>query len=643
MIMPEIAAATDRVLRLRADQLDRWGRGEGIRVEDYLAREPGLVDDVESVLELIYHEYVLREELGQAPTPDEYLARFPRFAEALRRQFDVHALLAEPGLTPTLILPTDTPSTVVGVDPRDGETEPVRWVGGYEILGELGHGGMGVVYKALQPGLRRVVALKMISGQVSAGSEGLVRFRAEAEAVARLHHPNIVQVYEVGEHAGQPFVALEYVAGGSLADRLRDAPFPPREAARLLVNLARAMQHAHQRGIIHRDLKPANILLQKDEGGRMKDESRKAGGPDSSFILPPSSFIPKVTDFGLAKHLDVERGQTRSGLIMGTPSYMPPEQAEGHTGQIGPATDVYALGAILYEILTGRPPFLAASTMDTLRQVISEEPVTPSRLARGTPRDLETICLKCLHKDPRKRYPSAGELADDLERYLAGQPVQARRTPVWERALKWATRHPAPAALLLMGLVVAGAGLGAWVEFTHRLRAETQRAQEQEKIAQDQMRRVEGLHDDLAKKKTEADAAAAKAQLAEGEAKKTSQQLESLVRAQAASVKGIAMTTRGARLGGKDPSEALFDIACGYATTADTIRKDADLPRDLRQELANQYAESAVYLLTCADEKAGYFQTPARRDQLLDPRLKPLYERKDFKDLLARHRLTLPP
>jgi serine/threonine protein kinase len=643
-----VASVTDRVLRLRADQIDRWGRGEGVRVEDYLAREPGLVDE-EAVLELIYNEFVLREELGQAPTPDEYLTRFPQHAEALRRQFEVHALLADPALaeqaptpssatplavpdnlatpnhdpalTPTLLWPTDVPSTMVEVGGREGESEPVRRVGGYEILGELGHGGMGVVYKALQPGLRRVVALKMIGAQGSGGAEGLARFRGEAEAVARLQHPNIVQVYEVGEHDGLPFVALEYVEGGSLAERLRGTPLPPREAARLLVDLARAMQHAHERGIIHRDLKPANVLLQPlsaDSGTRQDNKPRPAAArtdatsADTSLRLA-QNVIPKIADFGLAKYLDAERGQTRSGMIMGTPSYMPPEQAEGRQGQIGPATDVYALGAILYEILTGRPPFLAASTLDTLRQVLSEEPIMPSRLARGTPRDLETICLKCLHKDLRKRYPSAAELAADLERYLAGQPVQARRTPAWERAAKWAYRHPAPAALLLGGFLVVVAGLGTCVKFTNSLQTEMQRAEEK------------------------------RAQEAAAEAKKTNKQLEYLVRSQAAAVKGIAVTTRGAKAVGKEPGEALFDIACGYAATANTIHKDGDLPEKLRRELADQYAESAVYLLTCSEEKAGYFSTAEQRNRLRDPRLKPLHDRQDFKDLLARHHVTLPP
>ncbi len=673
-----VASVTDRVLRLRADQIDRWGRGEGVPVEAYLAREPDLVD-VEAVLELIYNEFVLREELGQAPTPDEYLTRFPQHAEALRRQFEVHALLADPALaeqaptpgsatplavpdnlatpspdpalTATLLLPTDVPSTMVEVGRREGESEPVRRVAGYEILGELGHGGMGVVYKALQPGLRRVVALKMIGGHGSGGAEGLARFRAEAEAVARLQHVNIVQVYEVGEHDGQPFVALEYVEGGSLAERLRGTPLPPREAAHLLVDLARAMQHAHDRGIIHRDLKPANVLLQPrsaDSGTRQDNKPRPAAArtdatsADISLRLA-QDVIPKIADFGLAKYLDAERGQTRSGMIMGTPSYMPPEQAEGRQGQIGPATDVYALGAILYEILTGRPPFLAASTLDTLRQVISEEPMMPSRLARGTPRDLETICLKCLHKDLRKRYPSAAELAADLERYLAGQPVQARRTPVWERAAKWASRHPAPAALLLGGFLMVVAGLGTWVKFTSSLQAEKQRAEDQMTIAQEQFHIADGLRHDLQKEVDHARAEEKRAQEAAAEAKKTNKQLEYLVRSQAAAVKGIAVTTRGAKAVGKEPGEALFDIACGYSATANTIHKDGDLPEKLRRELADQYAESAVFLLTCSEEKAGYFSTAVQRNRLRDPRLKPLHDRQDFKDLLARHHVTLPP
>jgi serine/threonine protein kinase len=332
---------------------------------------------------------------------------------------------------------------------------------GYVVLGELGRGGMGVVYKARQLGLNRLVALKMILAGELAGAEELTRFRVEAEAVARLEHPNIVHIYEIGTHAGGPYFSLEYVDGGNLAQKLAGTPLPARPAAELAEKLARAVYYAHERGILHRDLKPANILLQKDEGGRTKGEQGGLSG--SSFIVHPSSFVPKITDFGLAKRLESEPGeadpksQTQTGAVMGTPSYMAPEQAEGKTREIGPRTDVHALGAILYELLTGRPPFRGTSALETLLQVRSQEPVPPSRLVPKVPRDLETICLKCLHKDPTRRYGSAADLADDLRRFQAGEPIRARPVGTAERLWRWSKRKPALATAipLAVGALVA--------------------------------------------------------------------------------------------------------------------------------------------------------------------------------------------
>jgi tetratricopeptide (TPR) repeat protein/tRNA A-37 threonylcarbamoyl transferase component Bud32 len=301
-------------------------------------------------------------------------------------------------------------------------------VPGYEILGELGKGGMGVVYKARQIRLNRLVALKMILHAEHASKDERRRFKAEAEAVARLQHPNIIQIYEVGEHRGLPYFSLEYCAGGSLEPRLNGTPWDPKEAARLVEALARAMAYAHQRDIVHRDLKPANVLL----------------GDDGA---------PKITDFGLAKRLDVSV-HTQSGAVMGTPSYMAPEQAQGRK-EVGPAADVYALGTILYELLVGRPPFKAATALDTVLQVISDEPVALRRLQSKVPRDLETICHKCLQKEIPKRYASAAALADDLQRFIAGEPVKARRVRPWERAVMWARRRPAAAALVGVLLVIA--------------------------------------------------------------------------------------------------------------------------------------------------------------------------------------------
>jgi WD40 repeat protein/tRNA A-37 threonylcarbamoyl transferase component Bud32 len=321
-------------------------------------------------------------------------------------------------------------------------TPPVESAGavavpGYEILGILGRGGMGVVYQARHQKLNRMVALKMILAGSHAGAADLARFQTEAEAIARLQHPNIVQVYEVGEHEGKPFFSLEFCAGGSLEKKLNGTPLPAREAAVLVETLARAMQTAHEHHVIHRDLKPANVLL-SDDG------------------------TPKITDFGLAKKLD-EAGQTQSGAIMGTPSYMAPEQASGKSGEIGPAADVYALGAILYECLTGRPPFKAATALDTVLQVVSDEPVAVRQLQPKTPRDLETICLKCLQKAAEKRYATAAEFADDLGRFRQGLPAKARPIGLGESCVKWARRRPAVTGLLAAVLAVALLGLVAFI------------------------------------------------------------------------------------------------------------------------------------------------------------------------------------
>ncbi len=340
---------------------------------------------------------------------------------------------------------------------------PVPTVKGYEILGELGRGGMGVVYKAKQLGLNRLVALKMILSGEHAGTAEMARFRAEAEAVARLQHTNIVQIYEIGEQDGRPFFSLEYVDGGSLAQRLAGKPLDARPAAELTVTLARAIHFAHQRGIVHRDLKPANVLLStRDEALTTKEEKRGI----SSFVLG-SSYFPKITDFGLAKQLDSAAGNTKSGAILGTPSYVAPEQAAGKMREVGPPADIYALGAMLYEMLTGRPPFVGSSPLDTILQVLSEEPVPPSKLQRGIPRDLETICLKCLNKSPGQRYPTADALADDVQRFLNGEPIHARPVGKIERTWRWCRRNPVPAALLvvvslLLAVVTLGSAFGLY-------------------------------------------------------------------------------------------------------------------------------------------------------------------------------------
>jgi serine/threonine protein kinase len=316
---------------------------------------------------------------------------------------------------------------------------PFARIGDYEVLGVLGRGGMGVVYRARHLQLQRTVALKMLLGGAFAERSERARFRAEAEAVARLQHPNIVQIYEVGEYdadAGlpRPYFTLELAEGGNLASRLAGRPQPPRQAAAWLEALARAAHYAHSRGIVHRDLKPSNVLLTADGE-------------------------PKICDFGVAKCLTGSNVTTQTGMLLGTAEYMAPEQAQSQAA-VGPAADIYALGAILYAALTGRPPFQGTSVLDTLEQVRYQEPVPPRRLSPRVPRDLDTICLKCLNKEPAKRYPSAEALADDLARFLAGEPIRARPMGRPERLWRWCRRNPVPASLLLT--VSMGAVFGLW-------------------------------------------------------------------------------------------------------------------------------------------------------------------------------------
>jgi WD40 repeat protein/serine/threonine protein kinase len=298
-------------------------------------------------------------------------------------------------------------------------------VPGYELLEELGRGGMGVVYKARHVRLDRIVALKMILAGEFASADTRQRFQREAEAVARLQHPHVVLVYEIGEAAGKAFLSLEFVDGPSLAERLRGTPLAPRQAAQLVLTLAKATQFAHEQGIVHRDLKPANILI--------------AGAGD----LPAQAWIPKIADFGLAKRLHEATQHTQPGAVLGTPSYMAPEQASAERGQITPLTDVYSLGAILYETLTGRPPFRGNSVHDVLEQVATREPISPAALQPKTPDDLVTICLKCLEKNANQRYASAAALAEDLERYLSGRPIVARPVGWLRRSWKGVKRRPA--------------------------------------------------------------------------------------------------------------------------------------------------------------------------------------------------------
>ncbi len=307
----------------------------------------------------------------------------------------------------------------------------LRYFGDYELLDEIARGGMGVVWKARQSSLNREVALKMIRAGALASRDEVERFLREAEAAANLQHPNIVAIHEVGEHSGQHYFSMDYVAGRDLGDLVKDGPLSPGRAARYVKIIADAIHFAHQRGTLHRDLKPQNVLID-------------------------AADQPRITDFGLAKVMKDDSGLTQPGVVMGSPSYMPPEQASGRHGDIGPASDVYSLGAMLYELLTGRPPFRGATALATLRDVMEAEPVPPRRLQADIAPDLETICLKCLEKNPSTRYPSARALAEELDRFLRGEPIQARPASAVRKAVSWARRHPgvlaAAAALVMVAL-----------------------------------------------------------------------------------------------------------------------------------------------------------------------------------------------
>lgn len=303
-----------------------------------------------------------------------------------------------------------------GAGTETGKPVPLPQLQGYELEEVIGQGGMGVVYRARQIGLNRVVAVKMILSGVNATPHELARFRSEAEAVARLAHPNIVQIYEIGEQQGCPYLALEHVPGGSLAQQLDGNPLPPRRVAELILALAQGIQHAHDKGIVHRDLKPGNVLIHSDG-------------------------MPKIADFGLAKRSEGNQAHTMTGAIIGSPTYMAPEQAAGNSAEIGPATDIYALGVILYELLTGRPPFKADSVIATIQQVREQDPLPPRIVQPRVPRDLEIICLKCLEKKPQNRYKNAAALALDLQAYLQNEPIQAQSLTLLDQVTRSITHH----------------------------------------------------------------------------------------------------------------------------------------------------------------------------------------------------------
>jgi tRNA A-37 threonylcarbamoyl transferase component Bud32/outer membrane protein assembly factor BamB len=438
-----------------------------------VGEERNAADSGEQRVDRVIAAYLEAEQAGQAPDREELLQRHPELADELRSFFadrDQFRRLAEPiGNGPRagnevtqshLVAGASAPAETVNLAPGSPAAAAagtkVRYFGDYELLEEIARGGMGIVYKARQRSLNRTVALKMIlAGQLASESE-VQRFYQEARTAANLQHPNIVAIHEVGQHDGQHYFSMDYVEGQSLADMVRDAPLPASQAGRYVKVVAEAIQYAHDHGVLHRDLKPSNVLIDRFDQ-------------------------PRVTDFGLAKHVEAQPGAsgspgssgfapaaalTQSGAVIGTPSYMPPEQASGSRGALGPASDGYSLGAVLYELVTGRPPFRAATALDTLLQVLESEPAPPRLLNRGVNRDLETIILKCLSKEPTGRYASSRELANDLGSVLEGKPIKARRPGVGERALRWLRRQRRSvvltAATAAVSVVVVVAAVFGW-------------------------------------------------------------------------------------------------------------------------------------------------------------------------------------
>ncbi len=436
--------------RLCDEYESNWKSGQCPQIEDFLARCPE-PRRAALLAEMIALEVVYRRDRGETPNPAEYAARFSEYPSAIDAAFARRLGVAD----------TDSFSSTAHATRFTGAGSVILpQLVEYEVLQEIARGGMGVVFKARQVKLNRIVALKMILAGQLASEEHVRRFHAEAQAAAHLDHPGIVPIYEVGEHEGQHYYSMGFVDGNSLAARLADGPLPPREAAELLLKTTRAVAYAHRQGVLHRDLKPANILV--DAAGQ-----------------------PRVTDFGLAKRVEADSVVTAAGAILGTPSFMPPEQAAGRSEAIGPLADVYALGSTLYCLVTGRPPFQAAHVAETLRQVIDQEPVSPRQLNASVDRDLETICLKCLQKEPAQRYGSAEALADDLERYLQGRPIQARPISRLARTLRWCRRNPRVAALVgaFLTTLVVGSVISTWFGIQSTVHARFYR---QEKIRADQ-------------------------------------------------------------------------------------------------------------------------------------------------------------
>lgn len=426
-------------------QEEAWAQGQPIPIEQLLADLPTSSAEMDGILELVHNEVVLREIAGQIPNLADYQARFPQAADALREQWEIDALFEEDGF--------------------DAEDEdPLHRIGRYQIQEEIGRGAMGIVYRAWDPRLKRVVAIKRLRGGADASPQERKRIRTEAEAIARVRHDGVVQIHDIGDHEGQPYLAMEYCGGGSLATRLAHQSLADRVSAELVAKIAAGIAAAHAAQVLHRDLKPANVLLTET-----------------------ATLNPKVTDFGLAKQLDAEDQATATGGILGTPAYMAPEQALGNAKSVGPSADVYALGAILYECLTGRPPFRAASVAETLDQVRHREPVPVRQLQPNAAIDLETIAHKCLRKDPADRYPSADAVVQDLQRFLNHEPILARRETWLQAAVRVYRRYPVTSTLATIAaglLLVVAFGSLLFAQRLDRARIASEKSEREARLGQ---------------------------------------------------------------------------------------------------------------------------------------------------------------
>jgi tetratricopeptide (TPR) repeat protein len=459
-------APRDLAAVLRVDQRRRWLSGQRVDLASYRRDFPELDGDSESFFELVYHEMLIREELGERPDPDEYAALYPELTHRLRVQLEVHRALSSDDLGSAECL------SASGI-PLSGESR----VPGYELLGEIGRGGMGIVYRARQLKPNRLVALKMILDGRFASRKELLRFENEREIVAGLDHPNIVPILEAGQYEGLHYFSMPLLTGGSLAAYQSRPAADLQVVARLVAHVAAAVHHAHERGILHRDLKPANILLD--------DEAR-----------------PHVTDFGLAKRVRNGGDLTETGAILGSPGYMSPEQASGNPASVTTASDIYGLGAILYALLTGQAPFEGSSVQEIITRFHEQPPEPPSKLNRLVPRSLDQICLMCLEKDPDRRYPTAKALAADLHRWLAGEPVLARPEPLAERTRRWIRRRrtavSAAAAATLVALVGLVVVLAVQVRANRDLKAANERERSQFDLAMEAIKSYHtGVSEDL--------------------------------------------------------------------------------------------------------------------------------------------------